>query len=127
MIVRNESRVIARCLDAARPAIDAIDLCDTGSTDDTVAVVQRWLRRTGVPGRIHRHRFVDFGTNRTRAIRSARRTVRELGWDRSRAYLLFLDADMVLETGAAFRRDALEADVYLVTQRCGSLDTPMSD
>jgi len=124
MIVRNESSVITRCLDAARPAIDAVSVCDTGSTDDTIAIIEAWLQRTGLPGHIHRHRFLDFGRSRTRCIRAAQRTIRALGWKPSAAYLLFLDADMVLQVGETFTRDALDADVYRVMQRCGSLEYP---
>jgi glycosyltransferase involved in cell wall biosynthesis len=124
MIVRNESKVITRCLDAARPVIDAVSICDTGSTDDTIAVIDAWLRRTGIPGRIHQQRFLDFGRSRTRALRAAQATVRELGWKPSQSWLLFLDADMVLQVGDTFSRDALEADVYRVVQRCGSLIYP---
>jgi len=124
MIVRNESSVITRCLDAALPAIDAVSICDTGSTDDTVAIVEAWLQRTGIPGRVHHHRFLDFGRSRTRCVRSAQRTIRALGWKPSDAYLLFLDADMVLQVGPTFSREALDADVYRVMQRCGSLDYP---
>ena len=124
MIVRNESGVIVRCLDAARPAIDAVSVCDTGSTDDTVAIIEGWLQRNGLPGRIHRHRFLDFGRSRTRCVQAAQQTIRELGWKPSDSYLLFLDADMVLKIGSTFSRAALDADVYRVMQRCGSLEYP---
>ncbi|GAP38216.1 glycosyltransferase [Piscinibacter sakaiensis] len=40
MIVRNESRCLARCLDSARPWVDELCVLDTGSTDDTVAIAQ---------------------------------------------------------------------------------------
>ena len=122
--MRNEARVIERCLDAARPAIDALTICDTGSTDNTVAHVRSWLRRTGMPGRVHQHPFVDFAHNRTQSMRSAHETVQALGWDPAEAYLLFLDADMLLEVGGEFRRDRLSADVYRVVQRNGALRYP---
>src|SRR5512144_2920197 len=99
MIVRNESHIIERCLDAARPAIDAVAICDTGSTDTTIETTERWLARSGMPGRVLRHAFVDFAHNRTLALRSAAETVRTCGWDPDRSYLLFLDADMVLRIG----------------------------
>jgi len=40
MIARNEARCIARCLDSARPHVDAMIVLDTGSTDDTVAIAE---------------------------------------------------------------------------------------
>ena len=124
MIVRNESHIIERCLDAARPAIDAVAICDTGSTDETIETTERWLARSGMPGRVLRHAFVDFAHNRTLALRSAAETVRACGWDPDRSYLLFLDADMVLRIGESFRRDALTADAYRVIQHNGALRYP---
>lgn len=124
MIVRNEAHVIERCLDSARPAIDALDVCDTGSTDDTVSIVQAWLARTGIPGRVHRHAFVDFGQTRTLAANEARQTVADLGWDPAEAYLLFLDADMTLEVGAGFSKSSLVADAYRVVQFNGTVQYP---
>ena len=41
MIVRNEARCIARCLDSVRPHVDTMIVLDTGSTDDTVAIAER--------------------------------------------------------------------------------------
>ena len=124
MIVRNESRVIERCLDSARPVLDAVTICDTGSTDETVATATRWLERSGLPGRVVQHPFVNFAHNRTLAMRAAVETVRSVGWDPDRSYLLFLDADMVLRVDDTFRRDALRADAYRVIQQNGALRYP---
>jgi tetratricopeptide (TPR) repeat protein len=124
MIVRNESRIIERCLDAARPVIDAVTICDTGSTDQTVETIERWLARAGLPGRVLRHPFVDFAHNRTLAMQAAVETIRGLGWNLDRSYLLFLDADMVLGVGDAFRHDALTDDAYRVIQQNGALRYP---
>jgi glycosyltransferase involved in cell wall biosynthesis len=124
MIVRNERIVIERCLDAARPVIDAVSICDTGSDDGTLELVSKWLATHAIPGRVHRHRWRDFGHNRTRAIEAAQRTLRDLGFDLERTWLLFLDADMILEPGPDFRRATLEADVYRVVQRTGRLVYP---
>jgi tetratricopeptide (TPR) repeat protein len=124
MIVRNEARVIERCLDAARPVIDAVTICDTGSTDDTIPIARRWLKRAGIPGRLLRQPFVDFAHNRTRALRSAVANVKHLQWDPALSYLLFLDADMELRVAGDFRRDALTAAAYRLLQRNGSLRYP---
>ena len=40
LIMRNESRCIARCLDNVRPHVDAMVVLDTGSTDDSVAIAR---------------------------------------------------------------------------------------
>ena len=41
LVVRNETRNIARCLDSIRRGVDEIVVLDTGSTDDTVALAKR--------------------------------------------------------------------------------------
>ncbi len=42
MIVKNESAVLARALDAARGFVDEIVVVDTGSADDTVEIARRY-------------------------------------------------------------------------------------
>ncbi|MFE1285220.1 tetratricopeptide repeat protein [Streptomyces sp. NPDC058751] len=89
MIVKNESRVIERCLGSVRHLIDTWVISDTGSTDGTQDLVRAAL--AGVPGELHEEPWVDFGHNRTRNIRRAR----------GRAdFLLTVDADHVLRQDA---------------------------
>jgi tetratricopeptide (TPR) repeat protein len=124
MIVRNARRIIERCLDAARPLLDAVSICDTGSDDGTPDLVGGWLARHGVPGAVHHHPWQDFGSNRTRSIEAAQQTLQRLGFDRARTYLLFLDADMSLQVDPAFRRGELQADVYRIVRRRGRFAYP---
>lgn len=42
MIVKNEERVLARCLDSLAPAMDEIIIVDTGSTDATKEIAKRY-------------------------------------------------------------------------------------
>ena len=42
MIVKNESEVLARLLDGIAPAVDEIVIVDTGSTDDTVKIAEKY-------------------------------------------------------------------------------------
>ena len=100
MIVKNESKVIKRCLDSVKPFIDSWSIVDTGSTDDTKEIIQREL--DGIPGQLHQRPWVNFGHNRTESIRLAR--------DVS-DYLLLLDADMV---AVGTPDKDLKADSYLV-------------
>ena len=52
MIVKNESGVIAGCLDSVRPFVDYVLVEDTGSTDGTQDIVRDWLRRQSLPGAV---------------------------------------------------------------------------
>lgn len=42
MIVKNEARCLARCLHSVEKVVDEIVLVDTGSTDDTIKIAQRF-------------------------------------------------------------------------------------
>ena len=41
MIVRDEARCLARCLESVRPHVDRMIVLDTGSTDDSVEIARR--------------------------------------------------------------------------------------
>jgi tetratricopeptide (TPR) repeat protein len=101
MIVKNESLVIERCLEAVRPLVDYWVISDTGSTDGTQDLIRKVL--DGVPGELHEDPWVDFGHNRTRNIQHAQGKA---------DYLLTLDADHVLRQDAPLPR--LTAGSYML-------------
>ena len=113
MIVRNEEKVLPRFLAAVEGVVDCVCICDTGSTDDTVAVVEAWLTARGLPGEVYAEPWRNFGYNRTHALRRAQ------AWGE---YALLLDADMVLVNGLALTTTNLAAPGYLLAQRCGALE-----
>src|SRR5579884_193093 len=100
MIVKDESAVIRRALASARPFIDAWVVCDTGSTDDTPALVEAAL--AGIPGELHRVPWVNFGHNREQALALAHGKA---------DYVLVMDADMEANVKAPFKH-LLSADTY---------------
>ncbi|MFF5976434.1 glycosyltransferase [Streptomyces sp. NPDC012769] len=108
MIVKNEARVIERCLASVHPLIDTWVISDTGSTDGTQELIRGAL--AGVPGELTEDRWVDFGHNRSLNLARAR----------GRAdYLLLLDADHVLRQDGPL--PALTADAYLL-RHAGTLE-----
>ena len=109
MIVRDEARVIERCLRSVEGLIDSWVICDTGSRDGTQQLVERLL--AGVPGQLYENRWTNFGHNRTELMRVA------VG----RAdYLLLLDADMTVTFNPA-GLTGLTADCYLL-RHAGSVE-----
>lgn len=101
MIVKNEARVIERCLASVRPLIDSWVITDTGSTDGTQDLIREAL--DGVPGELREEPWVDFGHNRTRNIQHARGKA---------DFLLTVDADHVLRQDAPLPR--LTATSYML-------------
>ncbi|MPY34847.1 glycosyltransferase [Streptomyces adustus] len=101
MIVKNEARVIERCLGSVRHLIDTWVISDTGSTDGTQELIRKVL--DGIPGELREEPWVDFGHNRTANIQYAR----------GRAdYILTLDADHVMRQDAPLPR--LTAGSYML-------------
>ena len=60
-MVRNESRVLTRCLESAASVADAICVVDTGSTDDTLNVAATWLQESKRPHVFRQVVWKDFG------------------------------------------------------------------
>ncbi len=110
MIVKNESKVIVRCLESLIDLIDYWVIVDTGSSDGTQDIIRNFLR--DIPGELIERPWVDFGHNRTEALEYARGKA---------DYLLTIDADEVLDRGPDFRLPVLTADSYLLEFSSGAL------
>ena len=100
MIVKNESKIITRLFDSVLPIIDSYCICDTGSTDDTIAIIKTYFESKRIPGKIVQEPFVDFGYNRTFAL--------EQCLDMPSDYILLMDADMVLQYGPDFDSESFK-------------------
>lgn len=112
MIVKDEARVLTRCLDSVLPFIDSWLIVDTGSNDGTQDLIRHKL--ADKPGQLHERPWRNFGFNRSEALELAR----------SRAdYLLLLDADEAVEAAPGFALPALTADEYLARFKLAGSDT----
>lgn len=109
-IFRNEARNVFRCLSAAKGTIDYISIVDTGSTDDTAALIRQWSELNSIPVAIHAEPFINFGINRSQSVDLARSAFPDA------THFLLLDADMVLQGSADLRREDLSAPSYLLKQ-----------
>ncbi|MEU3919406.1 glycosyltransferase [Streptomyces sp. NPDC029004] len=101
MIVKNEAKVIERCLASVRDLIDTWVISDTGSTDGTQELIRGALQ--GIPGELHEEPWVNFGHNRSLNIQHARGKA---------DYLLLLDADHVIRQDGPLPR--LTAEAYML-------------
>jgi tetratricopeptide (TPR) repeat protein len=107
MIVKNESKIIVRMLKSVLPIIDTFCICDTGSTDGTVKIIQDFFASKNIQGTVVRETFVDFEHNRNFALKAC------VGMS---DFVLLLDADMVLDV-RDFKKDTLrDYDSCMVLQ-----------
>jgi glycosyltransferase involved in cell wall biosynthesis len=112
MIVKNESAIIERCLEAALPFIDTWCITDTGSTDGTPEKITKFFGERGIRGALARTTFKNFAQARNEALDNARSFPE---WD----YALLIDADMVLD--GTLDKSMLTAPAYRVSQHTGDL------
>jgi tetratricopeptide (TPR) repeat protein len=88
MIVKNESKIITRMFDSILPIIDSYCICDTGSTDNTIEIIQDYFSKRGISGKVVVEPFKNFCHNRNFALQSC------IGLS---DYILLMDADMMLD------------------------------
>ena len=112
MIVKNESRIILRLLESVLPIIDTYVICDTGSTDNTPAIITDFFNSHGIRGEVINEPFKNFGYNRTFALKAARGKA---------TYALLLDADMIFRIEPSFNKQLLTKHGYLIIQKGGNL------
>jgi len=112
MIVKNESKVILRLLNSVVDIIDTFCICDTGSTDDTVSIIETFFRERNIAGKVIVEPFQDFGYNRSFALNACNEMIAD--------YILLLDADMIFwknpDISAAEMKKKLTVDAYYIYQ-----------
>lgn len=114
MVVKNEAHVVKRALESALPWIDAWAVTDTGSDDETCAIVADTL--VDVPGRLQHTEWIDFATGRTEAFRLAQ----TMGCD----YILMMDADQTVVVESRACLADLDADGYNIEIKHGGVSYP---
>ena len=118
MIVKNETQNITRMLHSVKDHVHAISVDDTGSTDDTVELIQSFALVNDIPCQCIVAPFVNFGVSRTLALQRAQMFAQELKWDADLSYTMMMDADTEFRcsssTGLAefLKNDAVNANQF---------------
>lgn len=99
MIVKDEAHCIERCIRSVLPYIDAAVIVDTGSTDDTLGIIESILPKRMCRWILH-HEWKNFGYNRTEAIRAARLFTKRTG------HAFIIDADEEFRPSPGFEMPA---------------------
>ena len=107
MIVKNESKIITRLFDSVLPIINCYCICDTGSTDNTIQIIQDYFKSKNISGKIVEEPFKNFCHNRNFALKSC------MGMS---DYVILLDADMILEVKKFDKEFLKSADSFYILQ-----------
>jgi glycosyltransferase involved in cell wall biosynthesis len=124
-MIKNESRIIRRMIESTLSMADAICVCDTGSTDNTVDVLKDYFTTFKVPTRVYNgpeHLWKNFGYNRSQSFLACVDFCKSLGWDAENVYALVLDADMELKPQPSFDKNDLTDIGYKMIQKTHSLE-----
>lgn len=122
-IVKNESKIIERCLKACLPVADAICITDTGSTDNTVELIEKFGKEHNLPTKVPRETFKNFGFNRTQSFLESKKFIEELYGkeELNNWYALLPDADMIF-VNIKLKSLTLDKPGYTIVQKNKNLD-----
>lgn len=119
MIVKNEAKIIERCLDSVKPLIDYVSIIDTGSTDTTVDVIKDWLKKNKLAGQVILESWKNFAHNRSFALQKLREKT-------DIDYALMIDADEILTYDEGININELKSnltcDLYDINCKYGSIE-----
>lgn len=90
-IVRDESKVIERCLTSVKNLATSYIICDTGSKDDTIVKIQTFMHNLNIPGEVIQREWISYGENKSELLAYFRAHPR-FG---NAKYFCWLDADEV--------------------------------
>lgn len=111
MIVKNESKIIKRLLDSVATIVDFVCITDTGSTDNTVEIIEQWGKDHQIPTTVPTSEFRSFGYARNRSLENSHKLYPKAD------FLLLLDGDFVVELNGFTKSELnLKHHMYNVKQ-----------
>ena len=121
LMIRNEERILKRCLESVSNLAEAYCICDTGSTDKSCEIAREFLKTHD--GCLTEAPWRDFGHNRTISFQNAQSYLKKTGWDLNTTYGLLLDADMMFVQGS-LKDQTLGEFGYTIIQCAGTMEYP---
>lgn len=118
-IVKDESHVIEKMLDSIKPIVDGICIVDTGSTDNTIEVINNWGKRNGVETYVFERAFDNFENCRNESFTKAREMF--LKNDGNTYYNFWLDADETIIIDPKFDKQKIDKDLYMFNTYIGQM------
>lgn len=125
MIVKDESKIIGRCLNSVVGIIDALIISDTGSKDNTIDIIENWKNKNDKYGYVTKHKWKNFSHNRNLILEGAKNWIHNRNNNNTVWYILFIDADdfLVIEDLKLFKTQlkTLSYDKYLINGKCNNV------
>ena len=106
MIVKNEEKVIKKCLDSVTPLIDYYLIVDTGSTDNTIKIIEETMKGHGIPGKVVQAEWTNFCDARNRALKEI---------EGKTDWVFWLDADETLRIEKDFSKSKMSKELEGMT------------
>jgi len=119
LMIKNEEKILLRCLKALENIVEYFCICDTGSTDTTLQIAKEFLETH--KGCLTEEPFQNFGYNRSVSFNNAQKYLDESKVNLKETYGLLLDADMLFIPGKLLEQDLKETG-YKVIQINGGLE-----
>ncbi len=110
-ICKNESHIIWRMLDSVKPVTDLIVAVDTGSNDNTIALIREFRDKNNIPTYVFERPFDNFGDSRNFALDKLRSTIVMLAWDPKLVWAIRMDCDEVLLFSENFKKETVSCDL----------------
>jgi glycosyltransferase involved in cell wall biosynthesis len=120
LMIKNESKIIERCLGRALEHVDAISILDTGSTDDSINIVKKWGETNGVETYVFERPFDNFENSRNFSFEKAREVFLSKN-DGHTYYNFWIDFDEQLVVDPKFNKQGIDKDLYMFNTFIGNM------
>lgn len=116
LVVKNNDTTIRECLKSVADIADCVSVCDLGCTDNTIEIVNTFLKTSGIPGKIHQRTILDPSYVQAISGEAAKKTLKAYGFNLATSYLLMLEPDQVVSGSSALSEILVEPS-YLVLEK----------
>ena len=110
MIVKNSGEILRTCLEENKKFIDYWTILDTGSTDNTIEIINETLN--DIPGKLFHSEFTDFSTERNKALDLSSKTCK---------YTIILDDSYIINGGFELLQFLKKSDESCFAIKIGNL------
>jgi glycosyltransferase involved in cell wall biosynthesis len=119
-IMKNESHVAERMLKTLVGLVDGIVVVDTGSTDNSIEIVENWGKANNIETYVIPRPFDNFENSRNFSIEKAREIFLSKN-DGDTYYGMWLDFDEQIIVTDKFKKQKIDKDLYMFNTNIGSM------